>query len=355
MAISYPQATDDAVFDFVRAVYPKLIKKDFALLCQTYTDYVVAKWFSGDVKQMTGSQASWNVVYRKGTSAKHSRMGEKDTVSIQNVSKRGHAQWCHFGFNYSWLRQELLMVQNDPDALIDLLGSRRASEQVGALDDLEAKGWGAPTDSTDAEEIPMGIPFWVQKKLTGGTYPTGGFEGGDPSGFTGGAGGLDVSSYPNAQNYTAVFSAWTDEDCIDKLQRAMFKMKYKRPAILNKDIKAEDYSKTKLFVGLDTKLQILNIAKSNQDSLGWDLGVGADEMRFYRHTLDYAPILDSDTDYPIYLLDMNTIFPIVLKGDKFHETEVRNSQSHDYFTIHNDLTYQYVCSNRRHNGVICKV
>lgn len=350
--ISYPQKTDDSVYDFVRAVYPKLVKKDFSLLCQTYTDYMVARWFAaGKDKTKTGSRCTWPVVYRKGTSAKHSRLGQKDAVSIQNVSKLGHAQWTHFGFNYSWLRQEVLMVQNDPDALVDLMGSRRASEQVGALDDLEEKGWSAPTDETDAEENPMGIPFWIQKNASS----TGAFEGGDPSGFTSGAGGLAVASYPNARNYTDVYSAFTDEDVVKKIRRAMFRMRYKRPAILNKDIKAENYGGTRICVNLETKLSLVDIAKNNNDSMGWDLAVGDKEMRFYRHTFDYVPYLDADTDNPIYFIDEDTLYPVVLKGDRFVESEVRNTESHDYFTVFTDLTYQYVCDNRRHNGVIVQV
>ena len=246
------------------------------------------------------------------------------------------------------------MVQNDADALYDLMASRRVSEQVGAMEDeLEPKVWTAPTDEADAEDNPMGIPFWVQKNKTTGI--TGGWNGGDPSGFTNGAGGITVASAPGWNNYTGAYTAISNEDLIKILRRAMYKLRFKAPGILGKDIPKERMN-THLLMGLEMQLDLVDVAKNNNDRLGWDLGKGDMETKFYGHGLEIVPYLDNDTDNPIYLIDYNTLFPITLKGDRFRESKPKiDDKNHNCYVVFTDLTYQYVCTNRKRNGVICSV
>lgn len=350
---NYAQKTDAEILDFVRAAYPKVIKKGFAVVCRDLTDYLVAQWFADKRdKQKTGSRASWNIMYRKGSSGKHADWTEKDTVSIQNVTKSGYAQWVHATYNVSWFRQELLMVQNDPDALFDLMAARHASEQIGFLEDvLEPALWGAPTSEEDAQTTPMGIPFWIQKDAD--TTPAGDWNGGDPSGFSNGAGGLPTATYSGWKNWTAGYTDISNADLFRKMRYSFKKLGFKKPRILNKGQMAESTRNTHLYCGLDTQLDAVDVARTNNDSIGWDLGAGDGETKFYGHELEYIPYLDNDSDAPIYMVNTDTLFPLVLKGDRFRESEpMMSNEQHNCFAVYTDLTYQYACDNRRRNGVI---
>lgn len=349
----YAQKTDTEMLDFVRAAYPKVIKKDFTVICRDLQDYLVARWFAEKRdKQKTGSRCSWSLMYRKGSSAKHADWMEKDSVSIQNTTRMGYAQWTHFTFNVAWFRQELLMVMNDASALFDLMAARHASEYIGALEDeLEPKLWGAPVSEEDAKNTPMGIPFWIQKDPT--TTPGGAWNGGNPSGFTSGAGGVDVASYPGWKNWTAGYTDISNADLFRVLRYSFAKLNFKKPRILNKGQSEMNTKRTHIYCGLDSKLDAVDAARNNNDSIGWDLGAGDMEAKFYGHELEYVPYLDNDSDAPFYLVNEDTLYPITLKGDRFRESEpMISNDHHNCYAVYTDLTYQYVCDNRKANGVV---
>jgi hypothetical protein len=68
-----------------------------------------------------------------------------------------------------------------------------------------------------------------------------------------------------------------------------------------------------------------------------------------------VPKLDEATNDPMYLIDHSTFYPVVLKGDYLRESDPKqNEESHNAYSIHVDLTYNYVCLDRRRNAVMYK-
>ena len=352
MAVTYPQLTNEEMLDFVRAVYPKVIKKDFSVLCQQYRDYTVADWFaSGRVKEKGGSRLTWPVVYKRGASAKHANWTDPDTTSTNNVTAQGYSQWVHFTYNYSWFHQELLMA-TDEGEILDLMGARRVTEQLNALDVLEGGLWGAPTSPTDGQNTPQGIPFWVQKRSSSATL-NGSWDGRDPAGFTDGAGGMSYATIPESANYAAEYTVVSDDDLVRKLREAILRMRFRKPKMLTTDLPAEGFPNPHIYTTLEMKLDLVDLAKENNESLGWDLGKGDAETTFYKHPFDDVDFLAADTDNPIYLIDLDTIVPYVLRGDRFRETGPKMSDDkHNVYAVYEDLTYQYACPNRRKNAVL---
>src|SRR5690606_3042281 len=79
-----------------------------------------------------------------------------------------------------------------------------------------------PADSDD-KLAPFGIPYWVVKDSTAG------FNGGNPSGFSSGAGGLDSSRHTRWANYTDSYTNVTKADLIKKMRTAYRKIRFKSP------------------------------------------------------------------------------------------------------------------------------
>ena len=78
-------------------------------------------------------------------------------------------------------------------------------------------------------------------------------------------------------------------------------------------------------------------------------------MTFRRNEVVWIPKLDASsiTNAPIYMVNHETFYPVVLKGDFMHESEPTNpGEMVNTIFVAVDLTYCYVCDNRRANAVI---
>lgn len=342
-----PQLTDDNVKDWIHQNFPKIKKEDPAILARETQYYFIADLLNR--KQETyGTHCVWSANTKLGTSAVHAAPDSEDSVSIQDLMRNLTANRVHFKFDVSWVHEEILSKSHDGTLLFDLLYERWKSEQIGALEELEDKGWSAPINTTQGEIEPMGIPFWVQKD----TSQTG-FYGGNPSGWAAGAGNLSTTDVPEWANYTDNFSNVTHEDLGKKLKRAMRRMHYKRPVILNKNV-SEVKPMNQVICVNETIKELLDVMyQATNDNLGRDF-ITPDPV-IAGHEVKWVPQLDSDTDNPIYILDMNCLRTDVLKGDYFRESKVRNADRHNVYSIYIDLNYQFYCTNRRRQAVLVQV
>jgi hypothetical protein len=100
---------------------------------------------------------------------------------------------------------------------------------------LEDAMWTAPTApaTTTAQKL-FGIPFWVQKNSSLG------FNGGNPSGFSAGAGSVDASTYSGWKNYTGTYGAVSRDDLISKWLKAVDHCNFRPPHAYPTTSKLED-------------------------------------------------------------------------------------------------------------------
>ncbi len=351
------KTNDTTLLDFVRAAYPKVIKKDFTVICQQYQNYIVSDWFRGSrVKQEVGSYLTWPMMYKKTENARHVRMFDEDQIAIQDVNLQGHSQWTHFQWSIGWERRELLMAQNNPEKILDLMKSRRASVQLAALDQLEADLWTAPTADSQIPDVPTGIPFWVQRDAT--TTPAGAWNGGDPSGITGGAAGITVATTAFHKNYTAGYTSVSASDLVKKMRRAIENLNFTKPAIIGDDIPDEGRYDPAIYMGTEVKLDLEDVVAAQNDNLGFALDATRNKATFYGVPVEKVSYLDGSAwtaIMPVYFIDKGSFHAYVLKGDFFVESEpMKLPKAHNQFGVFTDATFQFVCNNRRKNGVISK-
>ena len=111
-----------------------------------------------------------------------------------------------------------------------------------------------------------------------------------------------------------------------------------------------------------------DIGEAQNENLGRDLasveaGAGADigsvdmQLVFRRHPIIWVPQLDDTSVYtaatnPVYAIDHSTFYPVVLKGDYLREGDAEKvPNQHNVFRVFVDLSYNYMCIDRRRNAL----
>lgn len=95
-----------------------------------------------------------------------------------------------------------------------------------------------------------------------------------------------------------------------------------------------------------------DVGEAQNENLGRDVASMDDMIAFKRHPLIYIPYLDADTSNPIYMNDVETIKPIILKGDYLRESDAEKVPGkHNWYKVDVDLSINFVCTNRRANCV----
>jgi len=85
--------------------------------------------------------------------------------------------------------------------------------------------------------------------------------------------------------------------------------------------------------------------------LGFDLW-GGDPL-FNKIKIEYVPKLNADTDQPMYFIDLNTLYPVILKGDNFVRTKPQAvSEMHRVRAVFVDATFNFFCKDRRRQACI---
>ena len=74
---------------------------------------------------------------------------------------------------------------------------------------------------------------------------------------------------------------------------------------------------------------------------------------FKKIQFNWVPKLDDDTENPVYGIDITSFFPVVLAGDYLRESSpAKAAKQHNVFEVFVDLSYNFLCIDRRRNFVI---
>jgi hypothetical protein len=240
--------------------------------------------------------------------------------------------------------------------IVDTIESQRNGAIIDMADGLEDNGWSLPVQGTAEKKEPYGIPYWVVQNASTG------FNGGAPSGYTT-VGNINPTEFPKWKNYTYTFTAYDRASMIKPLRTMHRKINWKAPVGVKEYRKAHDLRiyTTEAMVGY-----MEDIGEGQNESLGKDLAPmnagGRDvgkydgDLTFRRHPIIWSPYLTENTSNdPLYMIDHGTFMPVVLKGDNMRESEpIRDEDSHDVWKNFIDLTYNFICVDRRRNGVAYK-
>lgn len=339
--------TADDIADLVAGTLKDLGRLNFQQIAQNLVHYeVFSKWFKKDkIAFDSGIGIQRTLMNRLATgTARHVGYLEADRVNIQNHLTTMSVPWRHLTTNWGLIYQTDILMNRGPSLITSVIKPRRAGAMIDMIEELERRAWAAPPTSSD-KELPYGLPYWVVVNATTG------FNGGAASGHTT-VGGVDLTASPTFKNYTAQYAAVSKTDLIAKLRTAHRSIRFISP------ISSNDYTKGageryRLYVNETTIASIENVGESQNENLGRDIASMDGTMVFKKHPIIYVPTLDAVTTNPVYMIDHSTFTPVVLKGDFLRESAAKECPTnHNLYEIFVDLTYNYVCIDRRRNAVL---
>lgn len=337
------QATEIA--DLVAGTLRDLGRMKFQQIAQSLAEYeVFPQWFKKDkVTFDSGIGIQRTLMNRLSSAARHVGLYEEDEVNVEDLLDQLNVPWVHATTNWAFEYRETLMNKGE-SLIVNVIKPRRAGAMLALVEELEAKAWAAPSSPSD-KKVPYGLPYWIVKNSSTG------FNGGAASGHTTVA-GVDLAESPTFKNYTFQYTAFTKADAVKKLRTAHRACGFKSP------IGSEDYTqgktgKYRLYVNETTYSTIEDVGEAQNENLGRDIAsMDGGDMAFRGHPIRYARTLDADTSNPIYGVDHSTFMPVCLKGDYLRESAPTQApHQHDVMQVFVDLTYNYLCLDRRRNFV----
>jgi len=331
--------------DLVASTLYDLGPPRFQQIAQSLQDYeVFTKWFKKDkVVFDSGVGIQRNLMSRLSGAASHVGLLDEDQVNIPDLLEQLQIPWRHAQTSWGFIYQESLMNRGRA-MILNVIKPRRAAAMIDLVEELENKAWESPPSSS-SKTLPYGIQYWVVPNATTG------FNGGYPSGHTAIA-GLDLTDTPNFKNYTAIYTSLTKADAIKKLRTAHRKIMFKSPITL-KDYRGSKGENYRLYVNETTISGFEDLGEAQNENLGHDLASMDGTMTFKNHPVIWVPKLDANTNDPIYMINHGTFYPVILRGDYLRESASnRAPNQHNVFQYFVDLSYNYLCVDRRRNAVL---
>jgi hypothetical protein len=335
--------TPDQIDDFVELTQPRFKRGSWVDLALPLTEYVSAKLIrKHKVMEQGGPYVSWKVKVRNTGLARNTGMFAQDVTGVEDLAAGARAPWTKQTTNFSYDIDEDIF-QSDRETIVRELVMR----DHGALSDMaelnEENLWTAPTSSSDTR--PMGIPFWIQKDPS--TTPGGAFSGGNPSGFSSGAGEISTTDYPRWDNWTFGYTNVTVEDLVAKCKKAMrntlFHPPVPHPELGFGDDERIIYTTERVIDPLE------RLAESRNDNLGKDLAKYQNQVTIGGVQTQYVPYLEeNDSDDPLYGINWRYFRPVCKTGATMRRHPPKQAPSqYSVRTVHIDNWMQYVCYNRR--------
>jgi len=306
---------------------------------------IFSRWFREEkVKSDGGLAINRRLMLTHDVDNLHTGPYSEDAIAFGDVLANIRVEWVYLKKAWTFNYNEL--ITNRGNALLtNVIEPQRANCLLNIAHDIESKGWSAPASSSDTT-VPYGVPYWVVKNSTQG------FTGGLPSGFTTLA-GIDLNTYPNFKNYSSPYKEVSEDDLMFKTNEAKQLTDFVSPIEVGGegDVVKDTY---RAYVNSTTRLKLNKLARNRNDSLGYDLYVGEGGAVTYNgNAIIYVPKLDADTSNPVYLICHDTFSPYVQEDNFLRESEVmRWPFQHDTYAVWIDMSYNYVCEDRRRNSVL---
>ena len=330
--------------DLVLLTQEKLIKRGAFVDLQTdLQDHVaVREMWKGKRKVFEGGN-DWRADLQMDHNHSASAVGmyATDGSTIKDSMQKAVISPKHMNAYY-------IYDQREPDfqrggiATANYVKTKYVGMMVSFYELLEEYLWTKPVDSND-ELQPYGMAYWVTKSITEG------FNGGDPSGFSAGRGGLSTGDYPRWANWTAKYTEITDEDLVTKMSTAHRKTKFRSP--VNHSQPTLGAMKNGLYTNDAVINKLERLQRQNNTNLGSDITGGSSPM-FKSTPFTYTPYLDDDSTNPIYMLDWKWLAIGVLAGwaENLSKPEPVPGK-HTVRRVDMDVSLNMVCTNLRRQAV----
>jgi hypothetical protein len=353
------ELTFEDISDLVTGTLRHLGRLKFQQIAQELQRYeVVSHWFRKDKVQFSGGYGIQRTLM--GTMDDQSAYvsaNSTDSYVIPTLLDNITINWRDVQSPWGFHTDEILMNSGDPEAtVVNIIKPRRVAALLGHAKQLEYKAWQVPS-STD-KLLPYGLPYWVVYNATEG------FNGGAPSGHTT-VGGVNLTETPNFKNYTVNYTNVTKADLIKKLRTMHRKIQWRSPVDVSQYTSSSSYNDMRIYTN-GSRIELLeDLGEGQNENIGRDLGAfginrdysGGDVMTFRRHPIIWIPLLDDTNVFtactnPVYMINHSTFYPVCMRGKYLRESgPFPVSRQHNMYDMFIETKHNYLCVDRRQNGV----
>lgn len=339
-----PELSAQDLVDLTAATQRHLTVGKYAFLATDLQKHPAHKnlFRKGRMEEQAGTGVQWDVMVNHSGTARATGWGASDNPRIVSSLVQAQCDWRGASADWSFLAEEVSANSGSKERIVNLIKQREVSTMVAVAEMREEFWWGPPVSVSDTI-TPWGLKTWVVKNATEG------FNGAAPSGHT--TIGLNPSTYSRWKNYTAQYTAVTDDDLIDKLKRAIRKCKFEVPVSgVPTPGEPDEYAYYTNESGLS---QYEALLKSSNDNVGRDLTKYLNSAQVNRLPLEWVPKLDVDTTDPFYGVAWGQIKTIVLPGWWQRRTNVPvYPGQHTMSVTFLDDRYQTITYDRRSHFVL---
>ena len=147
---------------------------------------------------------------------------------------------------------------------------------------------------------------------------------------------------------------------VKKMHKIYRQIRFKAPRMV-KDLDKGPLSGYAIYVDGDTIDEYEAYTRKSNDQIGFDVGKFAGNTAFQRVPLTWVAELDTANTSlrganPIYFINHNKFKVFILRGDNLREGEpMIDRYQHNVITTFVDLSYNFICTDRRSQGLISNV
>jgi len=333
--------------------------KDFSKFRATWPNQryiVIDEWFTKNVFKATdGNQIEGRIIYGDNGSFRFVNLHERTPINFVDVVSKVSMPWCFAEGKITWESREADM-RKGKSAIVNYIKSQTFAGLKSVYNGIEASGFGGPYDSADTK-VPMGIPFWIQYLPFGTTDYDGSFNGrsvvyGDGTSSTSAnVGGVDRSTISQARNW-AFNKSGMNGTTIDSMLRAKVFSGFQPPRNLREFInwKAAMY---RVYMSLSDYADYLKLVNAGPDNRNGDLMPFSGVINFMGMECIGLNQLEGMANEPLYMLDMNAVYPVVHENWWLKQTEPMNDREAPHENvIQIDCQYNFFCEDPRTAGAV---
>jgi len=359
------------VADLVKSILPDLDRMHWESIAQEIQEYeMMAHWMKDDkVTFEDGIAVRKNLLTGTSGAASHTGMTDTDDADIPDLMDSIQVPWRHAQTKWAYHYQTDILMNRGKSTINNTVKPRRYAAMLDLAAELEAKAWQVPATSDKLN--PYGLPYWVVANAATG------FNGGYPVGpdliAHTSIGGLSLAETPKFKNYTAQYTTVGKLDLIPKMRTAVRKTMFKSPLTVQ-DLSTPRGKDRRYYCNEETVSLFEDVGEAQNENLGRDLApmtagsraVGTDVsefggvLTFKKNPIIWVPQLDDTTTFtaanaPVYQIDHAVFYPFCLRGDYLRESgPTQAPNQHNMWRVFIDLTYNFICVNRRRCAVFSK-
>lgn len=279
-------------------------------IAQQYPDYlwVQQAFRARRMSRVTSPTIEWALEVAAATSFESSYVNHPLSVSVPDIAQKASVPLIKVRTSVGWTRDERELQGTSIEQLVNVIEMRMAKHERDYIEGMENAFVTKPATSTTFPNELFGLEYWLPT-LSGATTLTMN-GGGDPAGFTAGAGGITVASVDRWAHAVAGWTAASDDDLFQKLSEFLNRARYFAPVPIP-SLTPETPTR-QILIQMPLRLVMEELQTAANDNLRNDVGMFRNSLNFRSipmtvwHAISETGAPNLPTEGRLYVIDWNT-------------------------------------------------